>query len=145
LGDVPVYLHASDREWVVRPDSAQVFWDGDSLRPLPGVTLIRCGGHFAGGTVLHWADGADGLGALLSGDILMVSEDRRTVSCMYSYPNYIPLDPETVQRVGAAVEPFEFEQIYGGWFGRNVRERAKQAVRYSVRRYVGAIGRQATG
>ncbi len=33
-------------------------------------TLIRCGGHFDGGTVLHWPGGAEGRGALLSGDII---------------------------------------------------------------------------
>jgi hypothetical protein len=25
-----------------------------------GLTLIRCGGHFAGSAVLHWAHGGDG-------------------------------------------------------------------------------------
>ncbi len=140
LGGVPVYLHAADRQWVVRPHPALVFWDGDAIEVAPDVTLVRCGGHFAGGTVLHWAGGADGLGALLSGDVIMVARDRRTVSFMYSYPNYIPLNEAAVRRVGEAVEPFEFEQIYGGWFGQNVLEGGKQAVRYSVRRYLTAIG-----
>ena len=40
----------------------------------------------------------------------------------------------------AAVEPFEFEQIYGGWFGKNIREGGKAALRYSARRYLHAIG-----
>ena len=63
--DVPVYLHAGDRQWVMRPDPAIKFWDGDTLPLADGVTLIRCGGHFAGGTVLHWAKGAAGRGALV--------------------------------------------------------------------------------
>ena len=42
-----------------------------------GVTLIRCGGHFEGGTVLHWAGGADGRGLVCSGDILTVCTDRK--------------------------------------------------------------------
>jgi hypothetical protein len=37
------------------------------------------------------------------------------------------------------VELFEFEQIYGAWFGQNVLSAGKQAVRYSVRRYLHAI------
>src|SRR5262249_45976317 len=75
LGDVPVYLHEADSQWVVRHDRAVVFWAGATREILPGITLIRCGGHFAGATVLHWADGAEGLGAVLSGDVIMVGQD----------------------------------------------------------------------
>lgn len=139
LGGVPIYLHAEDSRWVVRHDRAVVFWDGDTRAIAPGTTLIRCGGHFDGGTVLHWADGADGAGAVLSGDILMVGQDRRTVGFMYSYPNYIPLDAHAVRRIAAMLEPFEFDQVYGAWFGQNILSGGKQAVRYSVRRYLHAI------
>ena len=139
LGGVPIYLHAADADWVVYHDRAVLFWDGDTREVAPGLTLIRCGGHFAGGTVLHWAGGADGNGALLTGDIIMVGEDRRTAGFMYSFPNYIPLNARAVRHVGAMVEPFEFEHVYGGWFGRNILAAGKEAVRYSVRRYLHAI------
>lgn len=139
LGDVPIYLHAADSQWVVRQDGAIVFWDGDTREIAPGITLIHCGGHFPGGTVLHWAAGAGGLGAILSGDTIMVGQDRRTAGFMYSYPNYIPLDGRAVRAIGEAVEPFEFEQVYGPWFGQNILEAGKQAVRYSVRRHLHAI------
>lgn len=140
LGDIPIYLHEADRAWVMRDDPAIVYWGSHSLLVADGITLIHCGGHFAGSTVLHWADGADGLGALLSGDSIMVAQDRRTVSFMYSYPNLIPLDAAAVGHIVEAVEPFEFEQIYGGWTGKNVLEAAGHAVRYSARRYLRAIG-----
>ena len=139
LGDVPVYLHAADGEWVRRPHSAIVFWHGESHELLPGLTLVRCGGHFPGGTVLHWAEGAQGRGALLTGDVIQVGQDRKTVSFMYSYPNYIPVNARTVRRILAAVEPFEFDQIYGAWFGQNIQSNAKQALRSSAERYIAAI------
>jgi hypothetical protein len=139
LGDVPIYLHAADADWVVRQDRAIRFWDGDTREVAPGLTLIRCGGHFAGSTVLHWADGADGSGALLTGDTMMVGEDRRTVGFMYSFPNYIPVNARAVQHIGAMVEPFEFDHVYGAWFGRNILSAGKDAVRYSVRRYLHAL------
>ena len=66
-----------------------------------GLTLIHCGGHFAGGTVLHWRDGAGGAGALLSGDIVQVIPDRTHVGFMYSYPNLIPLPEAAVARIAA--------------------------------------------
>ncbi len=58
--DAPVFLHAADRQWVMRPDPAVTFWEGATHTLLPGLTLVHCGGHFAGGTVLHWAEGAAG-------------------------------------------------------------------------------------
>jgi hypothetical protein len=140
LGGIPVYLHEADRAWVMRDDRALVYWGGSSFEIEPGLTLIHCGGQFAGSTVLHWADGAEGLGALLTGDTIMVAQDRRTVSFMYSYPNLIPLNAAAVARIVEAVEPFEFEQIYGGWSGKNVLEAGGHAVRYSARRYLRAIG-----
>ena len=142
LDGIPIYLHEADRAWVMRDDPAIVHWAGDALEVAPGITLIHCGGHFAGSTVLHWADGADGLGALLTGDSIMVAQDRRTVSFMYSYPNLIPLDAGAVRRIVDAVAPYEFERIYGGWTGKNVLEAAGQAVRYSARRYLRAIGQR---
>jgi len=139
LGNVPVYLHAADGEWVMRPHSAIVFWHGETHELAPGLTLIRCGGHFPGGTVLHWARGAQGRGALLSGDVIQVCPDRKSVSFMYSYPNYIPLNATAVRRILAAVEPFAVDQIYGAWFGQNIGANAKQVLRRSADRYIAAI------
>lgn len=139
LGGVPVYLHADDREWVMRPDDAIVLWEGETREIAPGLTLIRCGGHFPGATVLHWAEGAGGKGALLTGDVIQVGEDRKSLSFMYSFPNFIPLNARTVKRILAAVEPYRFDAVYGGWFGRNVLTGAKQALSRSVDRYIRAI------
>jgi hypothetical protein len=139
LGDVPIYLHAADGEWVMRPHPAIVFWQGETHQVGPGLTLLRLGGHFPGATVLHWAGGAQGKGALLSGDVLQVGQDRKSVSFMYSYPNYIPVNAPTVQRIVQALEPYPFEQIYGAWFAQNIVKDAKQALRYSAERYLNAI------
>jgi glyoxylase-like metal-dependent hydrolase (beta-lactamase superfamily II) len=135
----PVYLHAADRQWVMRPDDAIHFWEGETQSLPGGLTLIRCGGHFAGGTVLHWPAGAEGRGVLLTGDILQVVSDRRYVSFMYSYPNLIPLPAATVRRIVAAVEPYAFDRIYGAWWGRVVMADAKAAVARSAERYIAAI------
>lgn len=44
-----------------------------------------------------------------------------------------------VRRIVAAVEPFEFERIYGAWWGKTVFTDAKAAVRRSAERYIRAI------
>lgn len=137
--DAPVLLHEADRRWVMRRDSSIEFWTGETKALWDGMTLVRGGGHFAGGTVLHWPKGADGLGALLSGDIIQVAQDRRWVSFMYSYPNYIPLPAREVDRIVAVVEPYQFDRIYGAWWDRNVESDAKEAVRRSAERYKRAL------
>jgi hypothetical protein len=137
--DAPIHLPAADREWVTRPDAAIEFWDGDRIDLPGGLTLLRLGGHFAGGAVLHWPAGADGRGALLSGDILQVVADRRWVSFMRSYPNLIPLPATKVEAMTAALEPFEFDRVYGAWFGRVIDSDGHDAVRRSAERYVRAV------
>ena len=137
--DCPIFLHAADQEWVMRPDSRIEFWDSETKEIGHGLTLIRCGGHFEGGTVLYWPDGAIGKGAILSGDIIYVVEDRRWLSFMYSYPNLIPLSDSKVRRIVEAIEPFAFDRIYGAWWGKIVFDDAKAAVKRSAERYIRAI------
>lgn len=139
FGGAPVYLHADDRQWVTRPHPAIVHWTGDSHRISDDIVLLRSGGHFAGATMLHWARGADGKGALLTGDIAQVTMDRRFVSFMYSYPNYTPLNAAAVRRIADSVAPFAFDCIYGAWWGRNIANGAKAAFAASVARYLAAI------
>lgn len=134
FGGAPIYIPAADREWVMRPDQAVTSWAG-TLEPLPGLTLIQCGGHFEGSAVLHWAKGATGLGALLTGDSITVVPDRRFVSFMRSYPNLIPLSTADVQRIVSSVAPYRFDRIYGGWWDRVVERGGKAAIERSADRY----------
>ena len=139
FGGIPIYLHAADRQWVMRPDNAIVFWEGETRMLENGLTLVRCGGHFDGGTVLHWAAGAGGRGALLSGDIIQVVPDRKHVSFMYSYPNYIPLPTSAIERIMRAVEPFEFDRVYGAFWDMVIERDGKAVVKRSAERYLRAI------
>lgn len=139
FGHAPVYLHEADAEWITRPYSAIVSWSGDSLKLSDDMQLLRAGGHFAGGTMLHWRAGADGRGALFTGDVATVAMDRRFVSFMYSYPNYIPLNAVAVKAIAATVAPLAFDRIYGAWWDRNIASGAKAAFDASVARYLSAI------
>jgi hypothetical protein len=139
FGGVPIYLHKADRQWVMRADPAVQFWEGDTKPIGPGLTLARLGGHFDGGTVLHWADWSDGRGVLLSGDILQVVPSGH-VSFMWSYPNLIPLSAAKVQRIAEVLEPFAFDAIYGAFSGRGqIDANGKQVVAASIARYVARI------
>ena len=134
--DAPVFIHELDREWVGRPDPLVQFWEGETKQLWDGVTLINVGVHFAGGQVLHWADADDGAGAVMSGDIMTVVQDRRYVSFMYSYPNLIPERPEVIRRGLARLAPYRFDRVYGAWWRRVVRTDGKAAVARSAERYL---------
>ncbi len=135
----PIYLHSAHQPFVMRPDPAIHYWDGETLPLFGGLTVIRCGGHFPGSSALHWPAGAEGRGALLTGDTLQVVPDRRFVSFMYSYPNLIPLPPGKIRQIAAAVEPFHFDRLYGAWWQREVQSDAKAAVQRSAQRYIAAL------
>lgn len=139
LGGVPIHLHVADRQWVMRADPSVQFWEGTTHPLIPGVTLVRLGGHYDGGTVLHWADWDGGRGVLLSGDILQLVPSGH-VSFMWSYPNLIPLSAGTVQRMADLLEPFAFDAVYGSFSGRGqIDANGKQRVAASVARYIARL------
>jgi len=132
----PVWLHQADQVHVMRDDSAVLrFWAGEVQPLLPGVTLHRLGGHFAGGAVAHWATGAGGRGALLSGDILQVLPDRKHLGFMRSYPCLIPLPPAEVDRMAARLAPLPIEAIYGAFAEREILTDGQGAIARSAARY----------
>ena len=139
FGGCPIYLPRADRAWVPRDDAAIVEWSG-TRELLPGVTLVQTGGHFEGSAVLHSAAGAGGKGALLVGDSITVVPDVRAVSFMRSYPNLIPLPAAEIHRIVAAVRPYAFDRIYGGWWDRVTETDGKAAIERSAQRYLRWIG-----
>jgi hypothetical protein len=57
FGGIAVFLHAADRRWIMRSAPCLQLWTEPTREIVPGVTLIRVGGHFEGGTVLQTARG----------------------------------------------------------------------------------------
>ncbi|MET0879852.1 MAG: MBL fold metallo-hydrolase [Tardiphaga sp.] len=141
FGGIPIYLHAADKEWIMRPDACLELWTGETREIAPGLTLLRVGGHYDGGSILHWADGCDGRGALLSGDILQVVADRKHLGFMRSYPNFIPHGGSAVQTIADRVMPFRYDAIYGAFWNAVIPQGAKQAMQASVARHIDWLGR----
>jgi hypothetical protein len=135
----PVYIHAADAQWVMRPHPNVVLWEGETAEPVPGLTLIRLGGHFDGAAVLHWPGGAGGGGAVMCGDTITVVMDRRYVSFMYSYPNLIPLNSAQIEHIARVMRGYRFERLYGAWNGRVVVADGLAAVERSAARYIAHI------
>ena len=134
-----ILVPEADVSWLsplLGADSAAVRTWAGTLDVLPGVTLIQCGGHFPGSAVVHWATGADGRGALLSGDTIFVTPGEDRVTFVWSAPNRLPLAEAAVRGVREAVRPYEFDRIYGGWWTPVLRSDAKRVVEQSASRYI---------
>lgn len=143
FGNIPVYLHRADSEWIMRKDGCIELWEGNSKEIAPGVTLVRTGGHYEGGTVMHLARGPKGTGAILSGDLLQVAADRKFLGFMRSYPNFIPLGEAAVRAVAASVEGYTYDAIYGAFWGRVIPTGGKAAMQASVDRHIAWLHRPA--
>jgi glyoxylase-like metal-dependent hydrolase (beta-lactamase superfamily II) len=139
FGNVPVHLHADDASWVRQPDGCIKFWEGEKFELAKGITLVRAGGHFPGGSMLHWAAGAEGRGVVCSADMAIANLDRKSLSFMRSIPNFIPLSVATVRSIGAALEPLAFDRVYSHHWERVIQSGAKKILRASVERYIAAI------
>lgn len=124
-----------DAGWLMRPDPAVRTWSG-ALEALPGVTLVQCGGHFPGSSVLHWAAGAGGEGALFVGDTIFVTDGGDRVSFIWSAPNRLPLPEREVRRVVEAVAPYRFDRMYGGWWEPVIKNGAHAILEPSAERYI---------
>lgn len=131
--DCPIYLHADDSRWIMRPDPSIELWEGTTRQLGEELTLVRLGGHFPGATVLHAGRG------LLSGDVVQVIPDRGHVSFMYSYPNLIPLAEREVRAIVDTLAPFAFDRLIGGWWDTVVAGDAQGKLGRSADRYVRAL------
>jgi glyoxylase-like metal-dependent hydrolase (beta-lactamase superfamily II) len=132
FGNVPVYINASDEQWLVRRSSSVMLWSQKEVNLWNGVKLVHCGGHFPGACVLYVPVGK---GELFTGDTIQVTPGCKAVSFMYSYPNMIPLQQKEIMQINNSIEHLEYDVIYGA-FGRYITHDAKIAVTLSVKRYL---------
>lgn len=131
FGDVAVYVHALDAEWLGRKSDSIIFWQEDELALWDGMKLIHCGGHFPGANILY---NPIANGSLFVGDTIQVAPDLKTVSFMYSYPNMIPLPKKDILQIRDSVKDLQYTKMYGA-FGRYIKTGAKASVDFSINRY----------
>jgi glyoxylase-like metal-dependent hydrolase (beta-lactamase superfamily II) len=131
-----ILVSEADASWLRAGASDPVRTWAGTIVPLPGVTVIQCGGHFPGSAVVHWAGGASGAGVLLSGDTIFVTPGEDRATFVWSAPNRIPLSEAAVRGVWAAVESYEFDRVYGGWWAPVLRSGARTIVQDSTARYI---------
>ncbi|MCW3110456.1 MAG: beta-lactamase [Segetibacter sp.] len=132
FGDVPVYVHALDAQWLRRKPDAIELWKDDALNLWDQMKLILCGGHFPGACILYSPYNE---GSLFVGDTIQVAPDLKTVSFMYSYPNLIPLPKKDIFQIQDAVKDLQYNVMFGA-FGRYIKTNAKASMELSIKRYL---------
>ncbi|KAF1981427.1 hypothetical protein K402DRAFT_398516 [Aulographum hederae CBS 113979] len=146
----PVLLSREDEEWICQRgkregggDVVEFMEPGEKTREvLPGVTVIKAGGHFPGSLLLHWE------GRLLIADTVVTVPsalyhiDRPPGTTSYTFfwsiPNMIPLPPSEIQKIWEAIKPFDFDVTMGAFpgmdvRGKDVKRRLLESVKIQVR------------
>lgn len=129
----PVYLSKADSVWANRktfPKANLKLLADQTTEILPGVTAIICGGHFEGSLVLHWEN------LLFVADTLLMVRSAQnpdpakpgvaSYSFMWSIPNWIPLDPQSIMQIWRAIKPYDFRATFGVFKDANVAEKPGQ-------------------
>ncbi len=128
--------------WVMRPDPCIKPWRGETFELLPGVTLVRGGGHFPGGSMLHWAAGAEGRGGRFLLGRHRHGQPRPQVLHLHSPPSK-PHPPVGEGRAGDRARRWRRSSSIGSTAisssGRCRRGQSRRC-RISIERYVAAIG-----
>jgi len=76
----------------------------------------------------------------MTGDMPQVCPDRRYVSFMYSYPNFVPVSAAIVCDIVRRLEPYAFSKLHGAWPKFAVVGDPKEVLRRSAERYLWALG-----
>lgn len=130
----PVYLHEKDRKWVMDESDRFRFWNHEQFELLPGISVIHLGGHFPGSSILHFSAPNEKV-ALLVGDTLYLSRNKKHLSVMYSYPNVIPLYEEELFAILQKVNKLWFDSLYGAFAWQTIHTGAKNILKNSMDTY----------
>ncbi|KAJ3498327.1 hypothetical protein NLG97_g1209 [Lecanicillium saksenae] len=123
----PVYLAEEDQEWINRDDTKghRRFVSGLTEEILPGVNIVKLGGHFPGSSALHWNDNlfvGDSIGISQSGLIRSHHNARHQVFFFhYAFPNFIPLGPTAMLEMWKRLEPWRFTSLFSLFYRTTVR------------------------
>ncbi|KAL2629127.1 hypothetical protein R1flu_013813 [Riccia fluitans] len=141
----PVVIHERDKDLIEFNSDFITTWSGEEFPLAPHITLIRLGGHYDGGAVLHWNNNQgvvqDGKGVLLCSDMLQVGIDGRTVSIMRSYNNCVPLSGVDARRIRQKLSGVHFDRMYASGNHRDLLVNAKRMTLSSLSKYAAAIER----
>lgn len=137
--DARVLVNRRDASWIQRQHPRIELWD-EEVELLPGVRLLRFGGHFPGSAMVLWEQGSAGEGSLLAGDTIQPKPDRASLGFMRSFPNNIPMSPGVVRRIADRVAALRFRRIYGNIPGQLIEDGPPAVARSAARHIAWCLG-----
>jgi hypothetical protein len=126
---VPVLVNVHGKEWVPRPDPVIDYWS-DEAEPVPGVRVVRLGGHMPSSAVALTPDGS-----LLAGDTISGSLDPHWLSFQRNFPRHVPMSAAVVQRLVDQLRPYTFDRLYT-LGGDAIEHDAYLVIERSARRHI---------
>jgi hypothetical protein len=130
----PVYIHENDREHIMVKGKHIECWTGAEMDLWDGMKLHCIGGHFAGSSILH-VPFLSPQGAIICGDTLFLSPNKKHFSVFRSSPNRIPLPIEEVKRIQRRMDTIPFDEFYGYIKTQNLDMDVKEVFRLSMGKY----------
>ncbi len=104
-----VVIQVEDLPWT---NTFETAWPFDKkLEIAPGLTLLHTGGHFAGHSVLYWADRK----TLFAGDMLKFHGMNGTFDGLSTHKGFnrkIPMSHAEVRRYKEVVQDLDFDRVY---------------------------------
>lgn len=126
--DAPIFIHLLDKQWVQYRYPSITFWESREKELWEGLKLVLCGDHFDGASVLYIPKHK---GPLLTGDTPLIGADQKTITFMYSYPNYIPLSPKAIRYAKDSLAPFEYNVVFSA-FGGYIPKDGRKMINFSI-------------
>lgn len=131
----PVYIHANDAPYIVQKGGQINLWSGDELALWDDIKIVLIGGHFEGSSILH-VPFLSKEGAILCGDTLFLSPNKKHFSVMRSYPNKIPLPLREIRRIKTRIDAIPMDTFYGYVKAQNLDVDVKKVFSESMERYL---------
>lgn len=130
----PVYIHENDREHIMMKGENIYCWNGQEMELWDGMKLHCIGGHFAGSSILQ-VPFLSVKGAIICGDTLFLSPNKKHFSVFHSSPNRMPLPLKEVKRIGERMDKISFDSFYGYIKTQNLETNVKEIFIRSMERY----------
>ncbi len=133
--DCPIFINQADEEWIFNKGKDVSLWDSTSKELWDGIQIINIGGHFPGSSILRVPSLSSG-GTIFVGDTFQIGANRKHISVMYSYPNFIPVSIAEINRIKKLVPSIQFDSMYGAFDNQQILGNAKDLLKISLEKYV---------
>jgi glyoxylase-like metal-dependent hydrolase (beta-lactamase superfamily II) len=131
----PIYIHQNDEEFIYTKGSRVTLWKGAEKELWDGIIIKNIGGHFPGSSILI-VPFLSAKGTIFCSDTFFISPNKKHVSVMYSYPNFIPVSLSEIKRINESMINISFDTLIGALENQKISPNAKEILHASFLKYI---------